>query len=162
MSTDTEGPAPRWTRPLDRLPSIRAKLGSVIVFAVAVTILIMYLTVGFALRKKEQGQQFLILLPDGRLHVLPEYPGDFRWRDPNVNATVVTLGVWHRVEWYCQLATGTLKWWLDGVLQGSYSDVRNANSFDQFEFSPTWGGNSGARKAETDHYWFDHVHLSVR
>src|SRR5678810_704837 len=48
-------------RPLDRLPSIRAKLGSVIVFAVAVTILIMYLTVGFALRKKEQGQQFLIL-----------------------------------------------------------------------------------------------------
>ena len=32
-----------------------------IVFAVAVTILIMYLTVGFALRKKEQGQQFLIL-----------------------------------------------------------------------------------------------------
>jgi len=108
------------------------------------------------------GQQFLILLPDGRLHVLPEYPGDFRWRDPNVNATVVTLGVWHRVEWYCQLATGTLKWWLDGVLQGSYSDVRNANSFDQFEFSPTWGGNSGARKAETDHYWFDHVHLSIR
>jgi signal transduction histidine kinase len=53
--------ARRWTRPLDRLPSIRAKLGSVIVFAVAVTILIMYLTVGFALRKKEQGQQFLIL-----------------------------------------------------------------------------------------------------
>jgi signal transduction histidine kinase len=48
-------------RPLDRLPSIRAKLGSVIVFAVAVTILIMYLTVGFALRKKEQGQQFLVL-----------------------------------------------------------------------------------------------------
>ena len=38
-------------RPLDRLPSIRAKLGSVIVFAVAVTILIMYVTVGFALRK---------------------------------------------------------------------------------------------------------------
>ena len=26
----------------------------------------------------------------------------------------------------------------------------------------TWGGNSGARKRETDHYWFDHVHLSSR
>jgi signal transduction histidine kinase len=61
VNTDAAGPIPRWTRPLDRLPSIRAKLGSVIVFAVAVTILIMYLTVGFALRKKEQGQQFLIL-----------------------------------------------------------------------------------------------------
>jgi hypothetical protein len=108
------------------------------------------------------GQQFLILLPDGRLHVLPEYPGDFRWRDPNVNATVVTLGVWHRVEWYCNLATGMLMWWLDGVLQGSYSNVANTFAFDMFQFSPTWGGNSGAQKRETDHYWFDHVHLSVR
>lgn len=107
------------------------------------------------------GQQFLILLPDGRLHVLPEYSGDFRWRDPNVNATSVTLGVWHRVEWYCELPTGTLKWWLDGVLQGSYTDVRNSHEFDMFQFSPTWGGNSGAHKRETDHYWFDHVHLSV-
>jgi len=108
------------------------------------------------------GQQFLILMPDGRLHVLPEYPGDLRWRDPNVNATLVTLGAWHRIEWYCNLGTGTLKWWLDGVLQGSHSDVRNAYNFDMFQFSPTWGGNSGAQKRETDHYWFDHVHLSTR
>jgi signal transduction histidine kinase len=45
-------------RPLDRLPSIRAKLGSVIVFAVAVTILIMYLAVGFALRHFDQTRQY--------------------------------------------------------------------------------------------------------
>ena len=108
------------------------------------------------------GQQFLILLPDGRLHVLPEYRGDFRWRRPNVNATAVTLGAWHQIEWYCQLSSGTLKWWLDGVLQGSHGDVRNPFNFAMFQFSPTWGGNSGARKRETDRYWFDHVHLSVR
>ncbi len=108
------------------------------------------------------GQQFMILLPDGRLHVLPEYPGDFRWRDPNVNATTVTLGAWHRIEWYCRLSSGTLKWWLDGVLQGSHTDVRNLYNFDMFQFSPTWGGNSVARKRETDHYWYDHVHLSSR
>jgi hypothetical protein len=107
------------------------------------------------------GQQFLILMPDGRLHVLPEYPNDFRWRRPNVNATPVTLGTWHQIEWYAQLSTGTLKWWLDGVLQGSHRDVRNAHSFDMFQFSPTWGGNTGARKRQTDHYWFDHLHLSV-
>jgi hypothetical protein len=63
---------------------------------------------------------------------------------------------------YCQLSTGTLKWWLDGVLQGSHNDVRNSSNFDMFQFSPTWGGNSGARKGQTDHYWFDHVRLSVR
>ena len=108
------------------------------------------------------GQQFLILLPDGRLHVLPEYLGDYRWRDPNVTATVVRLGAWHRVEWYANVATGTLKWWLDGVLQGSYTNVRNLFPFDMFQLSPTWGGNIGAQKHETDHYWFDHVRLSTR
>ena len=108
------------------------------------------------------GQQFMILLPDGKLHVLPEYPGDFRWRDANVTATTVTLGAWHRIEWYSNVTTGTMKFWLDGVLQGSYTDVRNTFNFDMFQFSPTWGGNIGARKAQTDHYWFDHVRLTAR
>jgi hypothetical protein len=108
------------------------------------------------------GQQFLILRRDGRLHVLPEYSGDFQWRAPNVNPTAVTLGAWHRIEWYVQLSSGTLKWWLDGVLQGSHTDVRNRVDFDMFQISPTWGGNTGARKRETDHYWFDHLHLSAR
>jgi signal transduction histidine kinase len=49
-------------RPLDRLPSIRAKLGSVIVFAVAVTILIMYVAVGFAFRQYERDRRFRELL----------------------------------------------------------------------------------------------------
>jgi Bacterial Ig domain len=108
------------------------------------------------------GQQFMILLPDGKLHVLPEYPGDFRWRDPNVTATTVSLNVWHRIEWYTNVTTGTMKFWLDGVLQGSYTDVRNTVNFDMFQLSPTWGGNIGAKKKETDHYWFDHVRLSAR
>ena len=45
---------PLATRPLDRLTSIRAKLGAVIVFAVGITILIMYVTIGFALRQQQQ------------------------------------------------------------------------------------------------------------
>ena len=49
-------------RPLDRLPSIRAKLGSVIVFAVAVTIVIMYVAVGFAFRRYERDSRFRELL----------------------------------------------------------------------------------------------------
>jgi signal transduction histidine kinase len=51
-------------RPLDRLPSIRAKLGSVIVFAVAVTILIMYIAVGFALRTSERDRELRELLAE--------------------------------------------------------------------------------------------------
>jgi len=46
------------TSPLDRLTSIRIKLGSVIVFAVAVTILMMYVGVGFAVRRSVRDRQF--------------------------------------------------------------------------------------------------------
>ena len=53
-------------RPLDRLPSIRAKLGSVIVFAVAVTILILYIAMGFALRRSERDREFRELLGEAR------------------------------------------------------------------------------------------------
>jgi signal transduction histidine kinase len=38
------------SRPLDRLPSIRAKLGLVIVFAVGMTVVLVYLLLGYALR----------------------------------------------------------------------------------------------------------------
>lgn len=108
------------------------------------------------------GQQFLILRRDGLLHVLPEYHGDFRWRAPNINATPVALGSWHFVEWYVQLASGTVKWWLDEQLQGHHTDVRNDVAFDMFQISPTFGGNTGAMKRQTDHYYFDHLRLSIR
>jgi signal transduction histidine kinase len=53
-------------RPLNRLPTIRAKLGSVIVFAVAVTILIMYVSVGFVLRSTERDREFVELLGEAK------------------------------------------------------------------------------------------------
>jgi len=108
------------------------------------------------------GQLFMTLLTDGRLHVLPEYPGDFKWRDPLPNVAAVALGEWHLIEWYANLSDGTVKWWLDGVLNGSHRDLFNQSDFDEFQFSPTWGGNTGNRKRQTDHYWFDHVRVSVR
>jgi len=48
---------PALLRPLDRLPTIRWKLGAVIVFAVAVTIAIMYVSVGLALHSEDQFRQ---------------------------------------------------------------------------------------------------------
>jgi signal transduction histidine kinase len=53
-------------RPLDRLPTIRAKLGSVIVFAVAVTVLMMYVAIGFAFRKSERDREFRELVAEAR------------------------------------------------------------------------------------------------
>ncbi len=44
-------------RPLEKLPSIRAKLGSVIVLAVAMTLLISYALIGFALRNSPRDSE---------------------------------------------------------------------------------------------------------
>ncbi len=87
---------------------------------------------------------------------------------PNVNSTTVTLGQWHLVEWHMKYATdsasgdGLVEWWLDGVLQGRYTNVQTPNDagFYEFQVSPTWGGMGTDTKTEQDYYWFDHVHLS--
>ncbi len=53
-------------RPLDRLPSIRAKLGSTIVFAVAMTLAGSYFLIGYALRDRPRDTQALELLATAR------------------------------------------------------------------------------------------------
>ena len=45
------------TRPLDRLTSIRAKLGSTIVIAVALALVISYVLIGFALRNSPRDSE---------------------------------------------------------------------------------------------------------
>jgi signal transduction histidine kinase len=50
------------TRPLERLPTIRAKLGSTIIFAVGVTVILIFLILGYALRKSSQDTDRLTLL----------------------------------------------------------------------------------------------------
>jgi signal transduction histidine kinase len=49
------------SRPLDRLPSIRAKLGLVIVFAVGMTVVLVYLLLGYALRNSTRDTERLQL-----------------------------------------------------------------------------------------------------
>lgn len=65
-------------RPLDRLPTIRAKLGSTIVFAVGMTIVLVYFLLGFALRNSSRGADLIELLrvadrsAGGTLEKVPE------------------------------------------------------------------------------------------
>jgi hypothetical protein len=95
------------------------------------------------------------------LQVEDEYGNPVNY-DPNVALTPVTLGEWHRIEWYVDADSGgMMRWWLDGLLQGTYASMHFPGNFTMFQFSPTWGGNEGDVKNETDYYWYDHVHLSV-
>jgi signal transduction histidine kinase len=49
-------------RPLERLPTIRAKLGSTIIFAVGMTVVLIFLILGYALRGSSQDTDRLTLL----------------------------------------------------------------------------------------------------
>lgn len=101
------------------------------------------------------------------LQVVPEFRGDTRRLAPNVTATPVTLGVWHQIEWHVKYASsgalkdGVTEWWLDGVLQGKYSDLQTPPDagFHEYQLAPTWGGVGGT-KIEADCYWYDHAHIS--
>jgi hypothetical protein len=90
------------------------------------------------------------------------------WLVPNVSSGRVTLGQWHRLEWYLKYESrygardGVIRWWLDGVLAGSYANVRypNDSGFVEYQISPTWGGNTGDVKTQRDFFRFDHSYLS--
>jgi len=102
------------------------------------------------------------------INVDPEFSGDTRILAPNVTATPVVLGAWHQIEWYVKYSTtatshdGVTRWWLDGVLQGEYTDLQMPGDagFIEYAISPTWGG-SCATKTETDFFWYDHAHIST-
>ncbi len=64
--------------------------------------------------------------------------------DPNVTTTPISYGKWYRIEWYMQWESrpgagdGVMRWWVNGVLNGDYRNIRYpVGAFTQFEFAPT-------------------------
>ena len=103
-----------------------------------------------------------------QLHVVTQFRSGTARLQPNINQTAVTLGTWHRIEWHLKYASsagadGLVEWWLDGVLQGRYTNLRTPGDqgFTVFQFSPTWGGVGGT-KNQDDYFLFDHVRISTR
>src|SRR5258706_7137749 len=102
------------------------------------------------------------------IRVAPEMPGDVRRLDPNITATPVALGAWHRIEWHVRynsaaaLRDGVTEWGLDGVLQARYVDLHLPDNpgIQEYQLAPTWGG-VGDVKRETDCYWYDHARISA-
>jgi hypothetical protein len=107
--------------------------------------------------------------PPYRLDVVREFGSGTSRMPANEAKSSVTLGVWHKIEWHAKYASGNntsdgvVEWWMDGVLQGRYTNVQTPNDagFAQYQISPTWGGLGGA-KTENDYYLYDDVHLSGR
>jgi hypothetical protein len=118
------------------------------------------------------GSMYIMMFFDGTTYtteVVTSFPGETRRLAPNATATPIGLGAWHRIEWYARYSAtptsrdGVTRWWLDGVLQGAYTDLQLPADagFAEYTIAPTWGG-VGYTKTETDCYWYHHAHVSRR
>jgi hypothetical protein len=79
--------------------------------------------------------------------------------------TTIVPGTWYEIDWYLRHASsasaadGVMRWWVDGVLNGDYTDVRfPSGGFVQFEFSPTLQNPPRAEQ----YMYVDHTHISIR
>ena len=120
---------------------------------------------------QNSGSMFMNLYgpPGGpfEVRVFPQFnTSDGNWLTPNMKNVSVSLGTWHRLEWLVidgptqSPPSGTVKWWLDGQLIGSYSNVPlPPDAFAYYKVAPVWGG-VGDVKTELDFYEYDHVHVS--
>jgi hypothetical protein len=90
-----------------------------------------------------------------------------RFWEPNLETTPIQYDTWHRVEWYVKwesspgAADGVLRWWVDGTLNGDYTDVRfpdHGVGFQQFEFAPTRQHPPAAEQ----YLYIDHTYVSAR
>lgn len=101
------------------------------------------------------------------LRVFPQFTtSNLEWLTPNVANVPVSIGQWHRIEWLVSDGptqsppTGTVQWWLDGTLIGSYNNVSlPPDAFAYYKVAPVWGG-IGDVKTELDFFEYDHAHVS--
>jgi hypothetical protein len=65
--------------------------------------------------------------------------------DPNAARTPIYYDRWYQISWYAkwpakQGGEGIVRWWVDGVLEGNYTNITfpaGVSGFLQFEFAPT-------------------------
>lgn len=119
----------------------------------------------------ENGSMAMIMYgpPSGpyELRVFPDWHG--AWLTPNVANVPVTLGRWHRIEWLVVYGptddppSGIVRWWMDGVLLGDYSNVRlSTEPLFEYKLAPVWGGAEPVVKTENDFFRYDHVRIATR
>ena len=104
------------------------------------------------------------------IQVETTFERDTRRLEPNITATPVVLGAWHQIEWYVRYSSnpssrdGVVRWWLDGVPQGEYTDLQMPPDpgFTQYTIRPVWGGAEGNTKQQQDSFAYGRIHISKR
>jgi len=101
-----------------------------------------------------------------RININTEWaPYGQKFWEPNVTMTPIDYGRWYHIEWYTKWESasgagdGVMRWWVDGVLNGDYPDVRYPGCcFIQFEFAPTLQIPPPAEQ----YMYIDHTSVSAR
>ena len=117
------------------------------------------------------GTVYLMMFYDGTAYTIQTettFAGDTRRLMSNVTVTPVVLGEWHQIGLYVRYnkekkRDGVVQWWVNGVLQGVYTDVQMPpdRGFIEYQVAPVWGG-VGELKTQLDYFRYDHAHISVR
>lgn len=86
---------------------------------------------------------------------------------PNVAKSEIRYGRWYRVTWHMKWPSpssgrneGTVRWWVDDVLNGAYTNVvfpDGGAGFHQFEFAPTLQNPPPAEQ----YMYIDHTTINV-
>jgi hypothetical protein len=90
-------------------------------------------------------------------------------RTQNIANNTLTLGSWHQVEFYWKPGSpsggGTIKWWIDGTLCGSYTNQQWDSSAwvcEEWRWVTVWGGNGGPNYPnDLGTLRIDHTYVSV-
>ena len=87
---------------------------------------------------------------------------------PNVNTTPIVPGTWNFIEIYMKASTcptchdGAVRWWVNGVSNGNFSNFAYGPLVNQVVWSETWdgGGNGSGFTSDPSHY-LDHMRISA-
>jgi hypothetical protein len=101
-----------------------------------------------------------------RININTEWaPYGQKFWEPNVTTTPITYSQWYRIEWYLKwestpgASDGVMKWWVNGVLNGDYRNVRFPTNccFEQFEYAPTRQNSP----LSEEYMFIDHTRVSA-
>jgi uncharacterized protein YjdB len=83
---------------------------------------------------------------------------------PNATTTPINPGEWHKIEVYYRwettsgAANGIIRFWVDGVLNGDYTNVQYpSGSFIEYQFAPTLQNTPSAEQ----YMYIDHTYVSM-
>lgn len=100
-----------------------------------------------------------------RIRLVTEMSTDARPLEPNQTQTTINTNTWYQIEWRMHRGTGLTRWWVNNILQGSFTVNYPSGSFSQIQVAPGWGGSGGSKSvaggAGPNGDWMRYDHIRI-